>query len=125
MSIPMKKNDPAYWLLEEGLSGKREIKKSTVYNENCYICNDSEFALMGLPLCYPCYLCGAHVPADNSVCDNGHDQLDDPALSTMEDCDKMEIDNESSNTNSHIENAILEELKQKEDQINYLKKLIE
>lgn len=77
MSVKMKPSDPAYWLLEEGLSGKREIKKPEVYSENCYICTDPEFALMGLPLCYACYKCGGHVPADDSVCDNGHDQLSD------------------------------------------------
>jgi hypothetical protein len=47
----------------------------TVHNENCYICNDPEFAAAGLPLCYPCKLCGEHVPADDCVCDNGHDQM--------------------------------------------------
>jgi hypothetical protein len=76
MSIPMKKDDPVYWLLEEGLSGKRKVKVPEVYNPSCYICIDPEFALMGLPLCYPCYKCGAHVPADDCVCDNGHDQED-------------------------------------------------
>jgi len=73
MSIPMKHDDPAYWLLEEGLSGKRKMKFPSVFNENCYICRDPEFSLMGLPLCYPCPICGAHVPADDCVCDNGHD----------------------------------------------------
>lgn len=78
MSSPMKKSDPAYWLLQEGLSGKRKVRAPTVYNNDCYICQDSEFALMGLPLCYPCYLCKSHVPADDTICDNGHDQMDDP-----------------------------------------------
>jgi len=76
MSVPMKKSDPAYWMLEEGLSGKREVKVSEVYNKDCYICNDPEFALMGLPLCTACVVCGAHVPADDCVCDNGHNQMD-------------------------------------------------
>jgi hypothetical protein len=76
MSIPMKKTDPAYWMIEEGLDPEHKIKTSEVYNENCYICNDPEFAIMGLPLCYPCYKCGAHVPADDSTCDNGHCQED-------------------------------------------------
>ena|ERR1035437_329298 len=84
MSVPMKKDDPAYWMLEEGLSGKREIKVSEVYNEHCYICNDSEFALMGLPLCYSCYKCGGHVPADDCVCDNGHDQMSEDNLEFAE-----------------------------------------
>jgi hypothetical protein len=72
----MKPSDPAYWMLEEGLSGMRAIKKSEVYNSDCYICNDPEFALMGLPLCYPCVICGTHTPADDCVCDNGHDQME-------------------------------------------------
>jgi len=80
VSVPMKKDDPAYWLLEEGLSGKRQIRQPEVYSETCYICNDPEFALMGLPLCTKCYKCGGHVPADDCVCDNGHDQqsMDNP-----------------------------------------------
>ena len=44
-----------------------------IYNANCYICRDPDFARMGLPLCKPCLLCGAHVPADDDLCDNGHD----------------------------------------------------
>ena len=74
MSQPMKPSDPAYWLLEEGLSGKRPLAEVTVFNEHCYICKDPEFQLMGLPLCYPCAICGAHVPANDNVCDNGHEQ---------------------------------------------------
>jgi len=50
----------------------------TAYNPDCYICRDSEFAQMGMPLCYPCYKCGAHVPADDCVCDNEHDQMENP-----------------------------------------------
>jgi hypothetical protein len=69
MSIPMKKNDPAYWMLDDGFEST-----PTVHNTQCYICNDPEFAQMGLPLCYPCYDCGGHVPADDCICDNGHDQ---------------------------------------------------
>lgn len=72
MSIPMHPDDPAYWLLERGLKDPSKRSTTTVYNPSCYICQDPEFALMGLPLCYPCSICGAHVPADDSVCDNGH-----------------------------------------------------
>lgn len=43
-----------------------------VYNATCYICNDPDFAQMGLPLCRACPECGAHVQADDIVCDNGH-----------------------------------------------------
>jgi hypothetical protein len=94
MSEPLKSNDPAYWMLQNGIQEEfaqasarakgEEIPESkwvtstTVYNERCYICNDREFALMGLPLCKPCVAevdgveCGAHVPADDVECDNGH-----------------------------------------------------
>jgi len=74
MSVPMRKDDPAYWLLERGLADPSKRSVSTVYNSNCYICRDPEFSLMGLPLCYPCKVCGAHVPADHTVCDKGHEQ---------------------------------------------------
>ena len=41
-------------------------------------CEDSEFSLMGLPLCYPCSSCKGHVAADDCVCDEcGKDQRDD------------------------------------------------
>lgn len=84
MSVPMRKDDPAYWMLEKGYKELAEgtegwVTKRTVHNDNCYICNDHEFALMGLPLCYPCPVlvdgveCGAHTPADDTVCDEGHD----------------------------------------------------
>ena len=73
MSQKMKPNDPAYWMLSDGVTST-----PTVYNDDCYICRDPEFAQMGLPLCYPCLACGAHVPADDPVCDNGHAQPTDP-----------------------------------------------
>ena len=37
--------------------------------KDCYICNDSEFSRMGLPLCRKCPVCGGHVAADDTVCD--------------------------------------------------------
>ena len=67
MSKPMKPGDPAYWMLFDGYESS-----TTVHNENCYICQDPEFSKMGLPLCYPCAICGAHTPADDTTCDNGH-----------------------------------------------------
>ena len=81
---PMPASDPAYWMLEKGLADVAEgkegwVTKTTVYNERCYICRDPEFALMGLPLCYPCthvvdgVQCSQHVPAEDTVCDEGHD----------------------------------------------------
>ncbi len=69
MSIKMKPSDPAFWMLFDGIT-----TTPTVYNANCYICRDSEFAQMGLPLCYACLVCGGHVAADDGVCDNGHYQ---------------------------------------------------
>lgn len=78
MSVPMKKSDPAYWMLEEGLKDPSKRSKTIVYKKGCYICEDPEFSLMGLPLCYPCSKCGGHVPADGLVCDAcGHDQEED------------------------------------------------
>lgn len=65
MSVKMKKDDPAYWMLDHG-----PRTTTTVYHDNCYICNDDEFARMGLPLCYPCTKCGGHVAADDTVCDD-------------------------------------------------------
>ena len=69
----MKPGDPAYWMLFDGVEST-----STVHNPECYICRDPEFAQMGLPLCSACLICGAHVPADDHVCDNGHQQPTDP-----------------------------------------------
>jgi len=92
----MKKDDPAYWMLEKGLAERAREKteaqyhdpystekKTTeekwctstdVYSDRCYICRDPEYALMGLPLCYACHKCKGHVAADDSVCDEcGHD----------------------------------------------------
>ena len=69
----MKPGDPAYWMLHDGIE-----TIPVVHNKTCYICNDSEYAQMGLPLCYECLVCSAHVPADDQECDNGHMQPSDP-----------------------------------------------
>lgn len=77
MSEPLKPTDPAYWMLEQGLRdpSKRTVVK--VYLRSCYICRDPEFALMGLPLCKPCVICGGHVAADDERCDGcGANQFD-------------------------------------------------
>lgn len=71
--VKMKKGDPAYWMLHDGITTSTDV-----YNPGCYICLDPEFAQMGLPLCYSCLICGAHVPADDIECDNGHMQPTDP-----------------------------------------------
>jgi hypothetical protein len=49
---------------------------TTVFKEGCYICEDPEFAQMGMPLCYACQFCDGHVAADDVVCDDcGKEQL--------------------------------------------------
>ena len=82
MSVPLKKSDPCYWMLEEGLNDPSKRSSTEVFDEHCYICRDPEFALMGLPLCFPCSKCGGHVPADDTVCtdcdfDNRIEDFDD------------------------------------------------
>lgn len=78
---PMKVDDPAYWMLQNGLDemeGRRAPGWVTqthpeIYKASCYICRDPEFALMGMSVCKPCPTCGAHWAADDSDCDNGCD----------------------------------------------------
>ena len=66
--MKMKSDDPAFWMLTDGVTST-----PTVHDDDCYICNDKEYALMGLPLCFACPVCGVHVQADDSeVCVNGH-----------------------------------------------------
>lgn len=78
MSASLKLNDPAHWMLEQGLKDLSKRSKPTVFLKGCYICEDKEFALMGLPLCYPCKFCGGHVAADDCVChDCKKDQQDE------------------------------------------------
>lgn len=60
-----KPSDPAYILLGDSFPASTP----TVYLEGCYICEDPEFAQMGLPLCYECRFCNGHVAADDCVCD--------------------------------------------------------
>lgn len=79
---PMPTSDPAHWMLERGREDPSFRSKKTVHRAGCYICEDPEFALMGLPLCYPCAKCGGHVPADDSVCSDckfDHSDLPDVA----------------------------------------------
>lgn len=64
-------DDLAYVLLQDDFVTK---PIEGLYRGSCYICRDPEFAQMGLPLCYPCPVCGGHIPADDTVCtDCGHD----------------------------------------------------
>lgn len=57
--------DLAYALLLDDMTSTPVFRR-----EGCYICGDPEYALMGLPLCYPCPACGGHVPADDCTCDD-------------------------------------------------------
>ena len=75
MSKRMSPDDPAYWMLTDGFETKPNLE---IYNKDCYICNDPEFAQMGLPLCFPCLICGEHVAADDYICVKGHEQPTDP-----------------------------------------------
>lgn len=83
MSQPLKPSDPAYWMLEQGLRDPSKRSKQTgPKREYCYICQDPEFSMMGLPLCIACYVCGGHVAADDSVCDDcGHEHGDNGEIS--------------------------------------------
>jgi hypothetical protein len=69
MSIPLKKTDPAYWMLEDDF-----VTTPVVNDDSCYICNDPEFAQMGMPLCRKCTRCirenrgNGHIPADDTIC---------------------------------------------------------
>lgn len=73
MSVPMRPDDPAYWMLFDG-----HETTPTTHRPGCYICEDPEFAQMGLPLCSPCPYCMAradglvtgHVAADDEDCDD-------------------------------------------------------
>ena len=66
--------DRAYWLLIHPEISSEPV----VHRKGCYICEDPEFALMGLPLCQRCPQCGGHVPADDNRCDDCGAGLDGP-----------------------------------------------
>ena len=60
-------DDPAQALLQN----PDVYSTPVVYWPTCYICNDPEFAQMGMPLCRECPDCdNGHVPADDISCDN-------------------------------------------------------
>ena len=57
----------------------------SVYHERCYICRDPEYMTHGLPLCFPCDLCGGHVAADDDICDEcGATQSREPDYDTID-----------------------------------------
>ena len=57
---PMPTTDPA-----QALITSQHLSVPSVYDPSCYICNDPEFALMGMTLCWACPDCGGHVAADD------------------------------------------------------------
>lgn len=65
MSVPLRKSDPAYWMLHDD-----RTTTPVIHRDGCYICEDKEFARMGLPLCKQCPQCGGHIPADDTRCDD-------------------------------------------------------
>jgi hypothetical protein len=65
VSAPTLPDDPAYCMLFDAFTTTPTIKRP-----GCYICDDPEFAQMGLPLCSVCPDCNGHIPADDSVCDD-------------------------------------------------------
>ena len=66
-------DDLAYRLLLDGYT-----TEPVVYRRGCYICEDPEFAQMGLPLCRTCGHCAGHIAADDTRCDDcGLDGRDD------------------------------------------------
>lgn len=75
MIIPLQPDDPAYWMLERGRTDPSWRSTPVVYLPGCYICEDDEFMMMGLPLCRECLECA------NNNCDNGHIPADDDVCS--------------------------------------------
>lgn len=70
----VKSDDPVYRMLHDD----ERTTTPTVFEEGCSICEDPEFARMGLPLCYACRFCSGHVAADDCECDEcGRDQRDE------------------------------------------------
>lgn len=58
---------------EQRLYDDPYTSSTEVYDPRCYICNDPDFARMGLPLCRKCPECQksgklGHVAADDTVC---------------------------------------------------------
>jgi hypothetical protein len=72
MSRPLPPNDPAQILLQD--PNVFSTPHPGVYDHHCYICNDREFAQLGMPLCRPCPECRrlqrgqGHIPADDNFC---------------------------------------------------------
>jgi hypothetical protein len=73
-------HDLAFKLLTDGYTTTPKV-----HEDSCYICEDPEFAQMGLPLCRPCPKCTTdekdpkgHVPADDTTCTTcGYDEMEE------------------------------------------------
>jgi hypothetical protein len=69
-------NDPGYFLLRDNRQSQPKV-----HRKGCYICEDMEFARMGLSLCNLCCECtkqrgkpSGHIAADDGQCDDcGHE----------------------------------------------------
>lgn len=78
MSVPLKPDDPCYWMLEQGRADPtKRSKRHVPVRAGCYICEDDEFEMMGLPPCRACPKCSegsqepkGHIAADDSRCDD-------------------------------------------------------
>ena len=75
VSMAARPQDPAFWMLLDG-----HTSTPVVYRAGCYICDDAEFAQMGMSLCRACPECiraergFGHVPADDGACDECGEQ---------------------------------------------------
>jgi hypothetical protein len=87
-SVAATPHDPAFWMLLDDF-----VTVPVVHLDGCYICEDPEFAQMGLPLCSPCPGClrngtgMGHIAADDTKCDecgyeHGPDDYDKNGLIT-------------------------------------------
>lgn len=63
--MKLQPGDPAYSMK---FDGHRSVP--VIFRAGCYICEDSEFAQLGMSLCTICCKCGGHVPADDGRCDD-------------------------------------------------------
>jgi hypothetical protein len=66
-SVAANPSDPAFWMLLDG-----HASTPVVYLEGCYICEDPEFAAMGMPLCRPCPECVRERLVVCTTCNGAH-----------------------------------------------------
>lgn len=87
-SVALNPSDPAFFMLLDG-----HTSTPVVHRDGCYICEDPEFAQMGMPLCSACPAClragrgMGHIAADDTTCDeceeeHGPDDYDEEGLIT-------------------------------------------